>query len=268
MTVAIHSPNPARPWALTLKRASKAEWTKLRTLRSTWRSVAGAVVVSTGLGAALVTSQISQWDSMSARQHQAFDATSTSMIGLLFVAVIIGALAVRSVTAEYTTGMIRSTFVAVPARRTVLLVKAATMAALALPVAVVCGLAGFEIGQPILAQKHLQVTIGHPGVVVAILLGGVAIALTAVIGVGLGALIRRTAGATTVLSLVLVGGALFGTFLPAGFRQYLPEGVIQAALTVHRSAGLLAPGPAVAVLAGYAGVILAVASVRVARRDA
>ena len=79
---------------------------------------------------------------------------------------------------------------------------------------------------------------------------------------------RRTAVATTALSLVLIGGALFGQFLPAGFRQYLPETATQAVVTVHRSAGLLRPATALAVLGVYAAVALWAASIRIARRDA
>jgi ABC-2 type transport system permease protein len=253
--------------ATTINRTYKAEWTKLRTLRSTWRTVAGAMAISTGLGAAIVASQVSQWDTMTAKQHQTFDATSTSMIGLLFAAVILGALGVRSMTAEYTTGMIRSTFAALPARRTVLAAKAATMAALAFPVGLASNLIGFELGQRILSEKHAQVSLGDPNVLPAVIFGAAAVSLIAVMGVGLGAVIRRTAGATTALSLILIGGAMFGQFLPAGLRQYLPESATQAEVTVHRSAGLLRPLTALTVLGVYAAIALWVASIRMTRRD-
>jgi ABC-2 type transport system permease protein len=174
----------------------------------------------------------------------------------------------RTFQAEYTTGMIRSTFAALPARRAVLAAKAATMAALAFPVALACNVVGFEIGQRLLTGKHLQVSLGHPGVLQAMVFGAAALSLITVIGVGLGAVIRRTAGATTVLSLVLIGGAMFGQFLPAGFRQYLPETATQAMVTVHRSAGLLQPGTALAVLGLYTAIAMWAASIRVAHHDA
>jgi ABC-2 type transport system permease protein len=257
---------PAR--ALTMSRTLKAEWTKLRTLRSTWRTVAGAMAISIGLGAAIVASQVSQWATMTAQQRQAFDATATSMIGLLFAAVLLGALAVRSITSEYSTGMIRSTFTALPARRAVLAAKAATVAALTFPVVLLSNLVGFEVGQRILAAKHAQVSLGYPGALRAIVFGALAASLITVMGVGLGGLIRRTAGATTALSLILIGGALFGQLLPAGFNQYLPEAVTQAVITVHRSAGLLRPSTALGVLGLYAAAALWAAAFRVAHRDA
>jgi len=96
----------------------------------------------------------------------------------------------------------------------------------------------------------------------------VAVGLIAVIGVGLGGVIRHTAGATTALSLVVVSGLLFDRFVLAGLCQYLPATVLQAAVTVHRSAGLLRPGPAIVILGVYSALALGAASIRVAHRDA
>ena len=70
----------------------------------------------------------------------------------------------RTVTAEYATGMIRTTFSAMPARRLVLVAKAATVAAFVLPVALLIDIVGFELGQRIFASKHIQVALSHPGV--------------------------------------------------------------------------------------------------------
>jgi hypothetical protein len=53
-----------------------------------------------------------------------------------------------------------------------------------------------------------------------------------------------------------------------GRGQYMPGIATQAAVTVHRSAGLLSPGFALAVLGGYAAIALAAASLRMSRRDA
>jgi len=75
--------------------------------------------------------------------------------------------------------------------------------------------------------------------------------------------IRYTAAATTTLTLVILG-----QLLPAGLRQYLPGTAAQAAITVHRSAGLLTPDAAIAVLGAYAAIALAAALIRVAHRDA
>jgi hypothetical protein len=205
---------------------------------------------------------------MTAQQRQVFDPTSASMSGLLIGAVLLGALGVRTVTAEYATGMIRSTFTAMPARRVVLAAKAATVALFVFPVALLGNIVGFELGQRILAGKHLQVALSHPGVPQAILFGAVAASLVAIIGVGLGGVIRHTAGATAAVSLLIVGGITLGQVLPAASRQYLPGIAAQAAVTVHHSAGLLKPGAAIVILGVYAAIALGAARIRVAHRDA
>ena len=267
-------PEPATSVSLPCKarirkaRILKAEWTKLRTLPSTWRTAALTLALGIGFGVAVAFSEISQWHTMTAQQRQVFDPTSASLSGVMIAAVVLGALGVRTVTAEYSTGMIRSTFSAMPARRLVLAAKAAMVAAFAFPVTLLGNIAGFELGQRIFAGQHVAVTIGHPGVLRAMFFGAVAVSLVAVIGVGIGGLIRHTAGAATTLALIIIGGLTVGQFLPAGWRQYLPGIATQAAVTVQRSAGLLRPGTAIAVLAGYAAIALGAALLRVAHRDA
>ncbi len=269
MTATTYPSTRARPARATLiSRTLKAEWTKLRTLPSTWRTAALTLAMGVGFSVAVAFSEVSQWHTMTPQQREVFDPTSASMSGVMIAAVVLGALAVRTVTAEYSTGMIRSTFSAMPARRLVLAAKAATAAAFAFPVTLLGNVAGFELGQRIFAAQHAAVALGHPGVLRAMFFGAVAVSLVAVIGVGIGGLIRHTAGAATVLSLIIIGGLTVGQFLPAGWRQYMPGIATQAAVTVHRSAGLLRPGTALVVLAVYAAVALGAAALRAAHRDA
>ena len=269
MSAVTYASTPIRPARATLiSRTLKAEWTKLRTLPSTWRTAALTLATGIGFSVAVAFSEASQWHTMTAPQRQVFDPASASMSGIMIAAVVLGAVAVRTVTAEYSTGMIRSTFSAVPARRLVLAAKAATMAAFAFPVALLGNVAGFVLGQRILAGHHAAVAIGQPGVLGAMFFGAAAVSLVAVIGVGIGGLIRHTASAATILSLIIIGGLTVAQFLPAGARQYMPGIATQAAVTVHRSAGLLRPGAAIVVLAAYAALALGAAAIRVAHRDA
>jgi hypothetical protein len=228
-----------------------------------------AAVISIALGTILCMSQVHAWSSMTAQQRQNFDPTACSLFGIVFVgAVLLAALGVRAVTAEYVTGMIRSTFTAMPTRRLVLAAKAAVTGAFVFPVALLTAVVSFEVGQRVFAGNHLQVTLGHPGVLRAVIFDALAVSLIAIIGVGLGGLIRHTAAATTTLVLVIVGGVTLGQLLPVGLRQYVPGTALQAAVTVNRSAGLLRPGAAIEVLGFYAVVALATASIRMAHRDA
>src|SRR5580658_6791445 len=252
-----------------IRRIAKAEWTKLRTLPSTWRTVVMAGVISIALGAILCVSQVQQWSKMTAGQRQTFDPTSCSLFGVVFVgAVLLAALGVRAMTAEYVSGMIRSTFSATPNRRRVLAAKAGVVAAFVFPVALLTAVVSFEVGQRVFTGKHLEVSFAHPGVLQAVVFGALAVSLIAIIGVGLGGLIRHPAAATTALMLVIVGGVTLGQLLPACLRQYVPGTALQAAVTVNHSAGLLRPGTAVVVLGAYAAIALGAASIRMSHRDA
>jgi ABC-2 type transport system permease protein len=252
----------------TIVNTFKAEWTKLRTLRSTWYTVGGAGLISVVLAAIICAAQVSQWDSMSAKQHSAFDPTSTALIGVLFATVIFGTLAVRAMTSEYSTGMIRVTFSAVPRRGGVVVAKAVILAVLAFPVALVSNVVAFLVCQQILAGKVGGMSLGQPGVARAVIFGALAVSLVAVIGVSLGGIIRRTAGATTALSVGIIGSQILGIALPAAARQLLPGTVIQSLVTVQHTSGLLAPTTALAVLAAYAVAAFWIASALIARRDA
>jgi len=246
----------------------RAEWTKLRTLRSTWYTIGGAAFVSIALGALICLVQVSQWDAMTAKQRLSFDPTSTALIGVLFASVLLGSLAVRAITSEYSSGMIRVTFSALPKRPGVLAAKAAILAAVVFPVALLSNLAAFLIGSQILSSKHIGASLGQSGVMQAIVLGALAVSAVAVLGLGLGGIIRRTAGATTALSFAIIGTQLFGIALPAGARQYLPGSALQAVVSVTHTSGVLAPAAGLAVLAAYAAVALGAAIVLINRRDA
>jgi ABC-2 type transport system permease protein len=276
MTIATHAIDathltpPARPvWSVKIIRILNAEWTKLRTLTATWRTAIMAVALSIGLGTVLCISQAKQWTTMTTQQRLTFDPTACSLGGFFLIgAVLLGALAVRAVTAEYSTGMIRTTFTATPTRRLVLAAKAAVTAAFVFPVALVAAVVSFEVGQRAFVSKHLQVSFGHAGVVQALVFAALAVSLVAIMGVGLGGLIRNTAAATTALVLIIVGGVTLGQFLPAGLRQYLPGTALEAAVTVNHSAGLLRPGAAIALLGVYATIAMVAATIRMAHRDA
>ncbi len=246
----------------------RAEWTKLRTLRSTWFTVAGSVLFSVALAALVYVASVSQWDKMSASQRADFDPTSTALIGVLFAAAILGSLAVRAITSEYTSGMIRVTFTAIPGRRGVLVAKAAILGAMAFPVALATNVASFFIGRQILGTKHVAMSLSQPGVTKAIVFGAIAVSAVTMIGLGLGGIIRRTAGATTALLVAIMGSQIFGLALPAGARQYLPGSALQAVTAVQHTAGLLSPGKGLAVMLAYAVVAVSVASRLIAARDA
>jgi ABC-type transport system involved in multi-copper enzyme maturation permease subunit len=248
--------------------ALRAEWIKLRTVRSTWTAAGGAAVLSLGMAVISAASQMSQWDGMTPEQRADVDPTATALVGVLFATVIFGSLGVRSVTAEYSSGMIRQTFAAVPRRRAVLLAKVVDLAVLALPVALVSTVASFLLGQSILASKGAEAALGDPGVAGAIVYGSLAVTTVVVLGVGLGAVLRHTAAATSVVSVLIIGSQIFAVAVPSGARPYLPGLALQATVTVSPSDDLLGPVAGLLVLAAYAAVAIAGAAWVIGKRDA
>jgi ABC-2 type transport system permease protein len=245
-----------------------AEWTKLRSLRSTWYTIGGAAAASIAMAAMICVATASQWDRMKPSEIALFDPTSQTLVGVLFATVILGALAVRAITSEYGNGMIRVTFSAIPGRSSVLAAKAVILAIVAFPVALLTNVAGFLIGSQILSRKVHVPSLTDPNTVQALVFGALAVSLVSVLGLGLGGIIRHTAGATTALSLGIIGSQLFGLVLPEVARQYLPGMAIQAMVSVQQQPGLLTPTAGLAVLALYALVAFKVATTLMARRDA
>jgi hypothetical protein len=248
----------------TTSRALSAEWSKARTLRSTWTTLIGSVVLSVTLAAIVAASQASQWDEMSSSQQADFDPISSVLVGVLFVTGLLGSLGVRSIAGEHTSGMIRMTHTALPHPRTVLVAKAVVLAAVTFPSAIIGNLAAFAIGQQILASRNVEATLGDPGVVRAILFGSIAVSLAVISGVGLGSVLRRTAAATSLLLVALIGSQLLGIAVPEGARRYLPGYALQATVSGRPATDLLAPTPAHATFAAFAGLafLLGIASAR------
>ena len=184
----------------------------------------------------------------------------------------IGVLGVLVISSEYTTGMIRTTFAAVPRRPLVLFAKAVTFTVVAFVVATIACFVAFFIGQSILSAKHADVSITDPGVLRAVVGAGTYLTLVGLLGIGLGTLLRRTAGAiATLFGLVLVLPALTEA-LPSPWDtdvgKLLPINAGRALFAVRPSTDLLSPGQGFLVLVATVGVVLALATVAIVRRDA
>jgi ABC-2 type transport system permease protein len=255
-----------------LRAAIASEATKLRSVRSTVWTLLATVAATVGIGALIALARVSRWDNLSAIEKLRFDATSFSLRGVYLAQIAIGVLGVLIISSEYSTGMIRTTLTAVPKRIRVLTAKVAVFAVAALAVALVACFAAFGIGQSIFASKGANVSLGDPGVLRAVV--GSAIYLTAIglIGVALGTLLRRTAGAiATLFGLLLVAPAL-AQALPSPWDtdvgKFLPSGAGTALFAVRPTSDILSPGAGLAVLVAYVVVALAAAAIVLDRRDA
>jgi len=185
---------------------------------------------------------------------------------------VIGVLGVLILSAEYSSGTIRATLAAVPQRRTVLVVKAAVFAVVAFVVSLFACLVAFEVAQRIYATHSVEVALSAPGVPRIILGGALYLTVVGLLGLGLAAILRSTAGAiSTIFGLLLVVPILV-QFLPSDWRAdvspYLPSTAGSGIFRLQAEPGGLAPWTGFALFAGYTLVALVAGAVVLRRRDA
>ena len=261
-------------YKVTMLRVLRSEWAKLWSLRSTWITLALAVVFVIAFGL------ISMWHYKSALDgHGRMDpdlktatAVELSLFGTNFGQLALGVLGVLVTAGEYSTGMIRSTLAAVPTRLPVLWAKAGVYGVVAFVVAAVAVFAGFLFGHGIVNGTPAAIGLGDTGVVRSLIGAAVYLALVGVIGVALGALLRSVAGGISVLvaTLMLIPG-LF-ELLPSSWRdhinQYLPSNAGQSMFALHHAAGTLTATSGLLVFLGWTALALAGAAYRLVRTDA
>ena len=255
---------------VTQVRVVRAEWTKLRALRSTWWCALIAVVLIVGLGAAIAGSGTAYHVSAA---DSAAKGISAALLGVLFAQLVLGVVGVLAFSGEYGTGMIRATLAAVPARLPVLWAKLIVLAGLVLPVTLLCAVADFFVATALeSARGGSVISLTDPGVLRTVAGSSLYLTVVVVIALALGALLRRTAAGLSVFAAVffvipIVVGALPHTI--TGFAPYLPSnagGTLWGnPLTTTQA---LSPWTGFAVLCGYAVVLTGLAAWRLRRRDA
>jgi hypothetical protein len=260
------------PDRLGMRGVIASEWTKLRSVRSTWWTVASTVAIMVGFGALLTFAYVSRVDHLGPGDKLGFDPTLRSLRGLYLAQLALGVLGVLAMTNEYATGMIRNTFGAVPQRAAVLAAKLAVFGALALVVAEVASFTAFFVGQAILGEKSLGAGITDPGVLQSVLGCGVYLAGIGIMGVGLGALLRRTAGAIATLFALVLVLPILAQALPSPWNmdvtKVLPAGTGEAFIATQHTSDTLSAGAGLALFCAYIVVVLVAAFVTLERRDA
>ncbi|WP_026425647.1 ABC transporter permease subunit [Actinokineospora inagensis] len=209
-----------------------AEWTKLRSVRSTPLVLAVAAVSTIVIAVVQARSAASAWDSWGPRARAEFDPVFSTFSGFQLAQLAFGLLGVLAVTAEYGTGTVRATFAAAPRRGRVLAAKLLVVGTLTLVAGEVLAFAAFFAGQMALAGKHLDTGLGDPNVLRAVLGQGFYVATVAVLGAAIGTVLRHTAGATA-----LTTGLLF--LAPTVLKAFSANG--STALT-HWAPGVAAEG--------------------------
>jgi ABC-type transport system involved in multi-copper enzyme maturation permease subunit len=251
----------------------RSEWTKLKTLRSTWWSLAVMIVVSLGFTIAACAVYSAHFNTLSPADRTEFQQDTIGLIlqpGAQFAVLAVCVLGVLLMAGEYSTGMIRATMLAAPRRTSALLAKGAAFAALTFVVAELVAIPAFFIGSAI-TKAHASTSITDPTTIRAIAAFGLYMSLMGVIALSVGALLRHTAAGISVMLamqfvipgvLVLIPGSLgdhLSSALPSGGTVMMSSG--------HNASNTYTPLQGLLILLGWAVVLGGAALLSIKKRD-
>jgi ABC-2 type transport system permease protein len=253
-----------------------AEWTKIRSVRSTVWTLIVFVVVCIGFTALITWLTETHWYGPKAPARDV-RAIADPVGFILGTGVGLGQLAicvlgVLVITSEYSTGVIRASLLAVPRRIPVLAAKAVVFAVLLLVVTEIVAFCSFFVGSAIL-HAHVPVSLSGSGVTRAVVGAGLYLTVLGLLALAIGTMIRHTAGAISVsIGIVFVLPILSG-LLPSSWgahiNAYLPEQAGTLITHTHEQSGdLLSPWQGFGVLCIWTVLALAVAAYLLERRDA
>lgn len=256
---------------VTQLRVIRSEWTKLYTLRSTRYSLLASLIASIGFACIAAAVVSHHWPQMQPREKANFDPFRLSLFGVMIAQLAIGVLGVMTMTGEYTTGMIRSTFCAVPKRLPVLWGKMTVFGLVSYALMLPTVFLAFLLSQTILSGRHINIALSHHGVVPALCGTALYLALVGLFGLAIGTIIRNTAGGITTVAAILFVIPPLMNVLPASWNNaispYLPSNAGSAIMQLHRDSGSLAPWTGLGVFACYVAVGTVIAAVLLKRRD-
>ena len=249
-----------------------SEWTKLRSLRSTRWSLLAAVLLTILFPVLFAALTSSHWGSMNAHERADRHPLDIALAGVNVSQLAVAVLGVLVITGEYSTGMIRASFTAVPKRLPVLWAKTGVFAAVAFALTLPSVLIAFFSSQAILSRHHiLQISFSHPGVVRSVIGGAVYLMLVGIFALGIGAIVRNTAGGIAVFAGIFFVIPPLMNVLPTSWNnaisQYLPSEAGRQIFSLTHGAHSLSPWPGGLLFVGYCALALAIAAVLVVRRD-
>ena len=273
-----------------------SEWTKLRSVRSTWISLVVIVIAGVGLSALVSNIEAGRWATLGFADRAQFDPVRFSQTGEFISQFVVGVLGALIVTSEYATGSIRTTLATVPRRMSVLAAKGIVVASVVLVVTEVTAFVSFFVGQAVLAahgarilpagstiltqvnsSKIPMVGITDAGAARAVFLCGIYLTLLTLIAFGFGFILRHTAAAISLFVGVLLVIPLIIQVLPSSIsnpiEKFLPSnlGLAMIVVTTRKTdfAGvLMTPWAATATLAVYTVAVVAIGAWVLVRRDA
>jgi hypothetical protein len=252
----------------------RSEARKFRTVRSSWITGLITLVLLVGLGALFSWATASQWKRGNEIDRLTFNPIGVTLGGANLAQLAVGVLGIMFITAEFSTGSISTTLTATPSRWKLLAAKAAVLKIVVLLIGELGAFAAFAIGQAILKGNHIpSATFGTPGALRAIVLTGLYLLLIAIFAMGIGTLLRHTAGAISIYVGVLLIVPILSGLLPSQWgedvRKWLPLqlGGDMSTSVPTRALGHFSPWAATLVMVIYATVMWTAGAVTFARRD-
>lgn len=241
------------------RQAVRMEWIKLRTLRSTWWTLAATMAGATGIAAAVGANT----------KDASADLTNNALAGVAPAVLLVGVLGVLTMTSEYSSGMIRATLAAVPNRPLVLAAKATVFGLTTLVTGELTAFTAFTVGRMTLPGRIPPPDLTQPGVLRAVVLSGLGIGLIGLFGMGLGAMIRHSAAAlATYVGVVFVIGEFLLAFAKP-VLPYVPLAIFSNSIGVARpEPDALNPWTGLGVLCVYAIAAMSAATWQLTHRDA
>ena len=264
------APAAVPPAVVRARDLIRSEWTKVRSVRANLWTLLVAALVTIGLTVVVAHSIAA---APASARGGPFTPLIESFLGYAEYTVLpVSILGVLTFTSEYSTGLIRTTLVAVPRRWALLAAKAAVAGAAALAAGEVLAFALFFLTQGLLSgPRRGGLSIAHPGVPGAVVAAGFLLPACVLTGLGLGAIVRHTAGAIAATVGVIYLLATLCLILPSPWKQdigrfTLPFAAYQV-VSLHPLPHLFGPAASAAVLIAWPAVILAAAAIVISRRD-
>jgi ABC-2 type transport system permease protein len=261
---------PRAAGRVTFAGALRSEFTKIRSVRSTYWTLLAMFVVVVGFGALASTG------AAHGPHGPYFDPTRQSLAGLYVGQLIIGVLGVLVISSEYSTGMIRTTLTTNPHRGVMIAAKGVVFTVVALVTSLVTSFVAFFVGQALMSSDHISTTIGSPNVLRAVIGGALFLTACGVLAFGLGLLIRHTAGGIGAVTGLLFVVTILVNFLPQSWQNHVDKWVPALAggqlwMTGPQPPGntpMFGPWTSFAILCGYAAIAVAAGVILFLKRDA
>jgi hypothetical protein len=265
-------PRLAERGRVTQWRVAASEWTKLHSLRSTRWSLLVGTILTIGFPLLFASIVSSRWGHMSPGERADRHPLDIALAGVNVSQLAIAVLGVLVVTGEYSTGMIRASFTAVPKRLPVLWAKGAVFALVAFALSLPAVVVAFFASQGILSRHDiLQISFSAPGVARSVIGGAVYLMLVGLFALGIGAIVRNTAGGIATFAGIFFVIPPLLDILPSSWSNainpWLPSSAGRSIFSLTHGPHSLAPGPGLAIFAAYVAFVIALAAVLLVRRD-